>query len=159
MPKRLGSFNLKADPAALPAGVNLADGVVLTLDTLNAIRDFLLANSPAKYPAELVEQVRRELAAASTTAPVAAVDDRDDLAILEDALQGATASLVAEAAALHQRGLKPTNQRSSATEAPEGANALDALQARTNNVRKVLFKAFEDACQEAKLMVKKGGAA
>lgn len=155
MPRRLGSFNMKADPDAVPQGVNLAVGVVLNFENIAAIRAFLFANRPEKYPAELIEQVRRELEAENAHRVV--TEHQDALDIVESVLRDATASVVFEAASLRKSGVELSNQRSIETVAPEGANRLDMLQAKSNNIRRNLFLAFDAACKEAKLRVAKGG--
>ena len=162
----VASFSVASSPDSAPACVKLASAAAaagFTLELATAlVQPWLKLNStfghPKQFDPELVEQVRRELAAEGSNRVL--IEGQDDLALIETVLRGATVSLVAEAAALHQRGLKLTRtQRCVETVAHEGANALDVLQARANNIRLKLVPAFVKACQDAKLMVKKGGAA
>jgi hypothetical protein len=90
VPVRHGSFNLSTDPDALPQGINVPAGAQLNIAQLNEIRNFLLANRPAKYPAELVEQVRQDLlkeqaqaAKSAEPAPVAPPVPVPDLSPME----------------------------------------------------------------------------
>lgn len=161
IPVRLGSFNITADPAALPRGVNLVEGAQLNFEDLAAIREFLLASPPVKFSAELVAQCRAEIEAEvrdevsgqlehqRTTEPQAALE------LVESIIRDAAGEVMATAKQLTLAGLRLTSQRSQLTAAPTGANALDVLQARANYVRRELLPAFEAACKEAGLMVKK----
>jgi hypothetical protein len=63
MPVRLGSFNIKCDPEAVMQNVKMQAGVELDFATLAAIREYLMANRPSKFSAELVAQCRAELMA------------------------------------------------------------------------------------------------
>lgn len=165
VPVRCGSFNVKADPNALPAGVRLADGRSLDFATVQAIREFLLANRPPKFDPTLVAQCRAEIEA-EVRAEVEAEAERQhrlevhDLApldLVESTLVGAAAEIIRMAEQLRADGHKLTSQRSQATSAPEDANPLDALQARANRIRCDIFEGFATACKRAGLMVKKGG--
>jgi hypothetical protein len=164
MPVRLGSFNVKTDPDALPTGIKLHGGRTVDFATIQSIREFLLANRPARFSAELVAQCRADIEA-EVRAEVEAerqhhleVRDQDPLDLVESTLAGAATELIRRAEQLRADGHKLTSQRSQATSAPADANPLDALQARANCIRRDLFERFEAACKEAGLMVKKSGA-
>ena len=160
-PVRLGSFNITADPAALPQGVNLVEGARLDFETIAAIREFLLANPPPKFSAALVAHCRAQIEAevrdevSRQLDRQRATEPQDALDLVESVVRDAASEVISTAKQLAATGLKLTNQRSQLTVAHTGANALDVLQARANCVRRELLPAFEAACKYAGLMVKK----
>jgi hypothetical protein len=161
MPVRLGSFNIKCDPEAVPQNVKMLAGVELDFATLTAIREYLMANRPSKFSAELVAQCRAELEAEGRgETSVGAVSGgneqpQEPLKLLEATLKSAASDLVAQSKTLRASGHKLTNQRSTGTTAVTSADPLDVLQAHANHIRLTLFRVFEDACKDAELMVKK----
>lgn len=132
--------------AAATASIKLAVAVGTDVD---GARPFVL-KSLSKAHKELDEH--SELGAVSVIQSISS-----PLEMVESVLESATRELRAEATRLQNSGLTLTNQRSVKTTANLGANALDVLQARANNIRCNLLKAFEAECKDAGLMVKKSG--
>ena len=157
----VGSVNLSVAAAALPAGLNLRPGHVLTDADLAEVRAWLVVNSthgraPAIAPA-LLAQVRAEVRAevVAEMRAEAPPSGPTGLAAAAATLRQAAADVRARAGELRAAGvsLTPGMMRSTSTAPPsQGGSEFDFLKALTNTCR-AAFEDFEESLRETKLLV------
>lgn len=152
----LGSFNVALDPSKLPEAVRLRPDVLLSLEQLTEISDWLKQFGtfwrPKKLPDEVLEQARQYLMEERhhelITGP-----EQSDFDVSASTLTGAALELQQSAEKLRSQGveLSPGMLNYTGIDASKCSNDLDRLKVYSNRIR-AAAASFEEAMKEAKLM-------